>query len=91
MRGKRQVDLSSRPPGQLEHDEFSLSARVNGSTLTLKVPAEPLQNYAIEYRTNLTVGRWMILETFQGNGFVKQITDSVTNETSRFYRAVLLP
>jgi len=55
------------------------------------LPAVSGHHYAIQYRTNLSTGNWQTLQTFDGDDTVKVITDAVTNDASRFYRAVLEP
>jgi hypothetical protein len=54
----------------------------------LNLPTEPGRQYTIQYRTNLATGQWKTLQTFTGDGMMKVVTDGVTNDSSRFYRAV---
>jgi len=68
-----------------------LSAGVTGDTILLSLPTTSGHQYTVEYRTNLVAGDWQTLQTFSGNGSVKIVTDSVTNDDSRFYRAVVQP
>jgi hypothetical protein len=65
-----------------------LSAGVSGTTVILNLPTEPGHQYAIQYRTNLSTGQWKTLQTITGDGSMKVVTDGVTNDSSRFYRAV---
>jgi hypothetical protein len=65
-----------------------LSAGVSGTTVLLNLPTEPGRQYTIQYRTNLAAGQWKTLQSFTGDGMMKVVTDGVTNDSSRFYRAV---
>jgi hypothetical protein len=78
-------------PDTSEHQHTTpgpLSAGVSGTTVLLNLPTTPGRHYIIEYRTNLTTGQWKTLQTFTGDGLMKVVTDGVTNDSSRFYRAV---
>src|ERR1051325_8658990 len=74
-----------------DHPPGPFSVGVPGTSILLNLPALLGHHYAIQYRTNLVLGQWKTLETFDGNGTIKVITDSVTNDPSRFYRAVEEP
>jgi hypothetical protein len=67
------------------------SAGVSGTTVLLNLPTTAGHQYVIEYRTNLTTGTWKTLQTFTGDGSLKIVTDPVTNDAARFYRAVSQP
>lgn len=75
-------------PDQHEGGGFSLTAGVTGTTVLLNVPTEAGHLYTLQYTTNLLSGQWQFLQTIPGDGSIKTVTDSVTNEGSRFYRAV---
>jgi hypothetical protein len=89
------VELTVIAPGSNsqphDHDEFSLSVGVTGNNILLNLPTEAGHEYVVEYSTNLQAGGWTTLQTVPGDGSTVVITDSVTNEASRFYRAVLQP
>ena len=57
----------------------------------LNLPTAAGHQYVIEYRTNLATGTWRTLQTFTDDGSTKIITDPVTNDAARFYRAVSQP
>jgi hypothetical protein len=89
------VELTVLAPGPNpdQHNPIPpvLSAGVTGDTILLSLPTVSGQQYAMEYRTNLVAGGWQTLQTIAGDGSVKIIMDSVTNDPNRFYRAVVLP
>ena len=88
------VELTVLAPGpnpDQDHIAPVISVGVTGSSVLISLLTASGQQYAIEYRTNLVAGDWQPLETIDGDGSVKTITDSVTNDNSRFYRAVLQP
>jgi hypothetical protein len=89
------VELTVLAPGpnpdQHGHPPPVLSAGVTGDTILLSLPTASGHQYAIQYRTNLVAGDWQPFQTIDGDGSVMTITDSVTNDDSRFYRAVLQP
>ncbi len=85
-----ELDVVEPPP---THNHFgppgSLTAGVTGNTVSLNLLTEPGHQYTIEYRTNLSSGGWAPLTNFVGDGMQRVIQDSVTNDRSRYYRAVL--
>ena len=84
--------LAPRPnPDQHDHSPPALSAGVTGHTILLSLPTSLDHTYTIEYSTNLATGSWKTLQTIDGTGGSTTITDSVTNDASRFYRAVRQP
>jgi hypothetical protein len=83
--------LAPSPNPDQDHIAPVISVGVTGSSVLISLLTASGQQYAIEYRTNLVAGDWQPLETIDGDGSVKTITDSVTNDNSRFYRAVLQP
>ena len=72
-----------------DHEPVPLSATVQGSTVVLSLPAEDGTHWRIEYTDSAVFGPWTELQTIHGNGSVISVTDSITNSTHRFYRAVL--
>ena len=86
------VELTVLAPGpnpdQDDPNPPTLSAGVTGDTILLSVPTVSGHEYAVEYRTNLVAGDWQTLQTVSGDGSVKIVADSVTNDDNRFYRAV---
>jgi len=89
------VELTVLAPGpnpdQSNPNPPVLSAGVTGDTILLSLPTSSGHQYTVEYRTNLVAGDWQPLQTISGDGSVKIVTDSVTNDDSRFYRAVVQP
>ena len=88
------VELTVLAPGpnpDQDHIAPVISVGVTGPSVLISLLTASAQQYAIEYRTNLVAGDWQPLQTIVGDGSVKTITDSVTNDNSRFYRAVLKP
>ena len=83
--------LAPGPAHDQDHQPPSLTAGVTGSDILLNVATASGHHYMVQYRTNLASGDWLILQSFDGDGSTKVITDSVTNDASRFYRAVRLP
>lgn len=79
-------------PGQ-DHDQSAptLSAGVNGETVLISLPTNPGREYSIQYRTNVALGDWITLRTTNGSGAMIILTDSITNDASRFYRALQSP
>ncbi len=88
------VELTVLDPGP-NPDQLRLppifSMGVSGSTVLINLFTGVDQQYEIQYTTNLATGPWKTLQTISGVGTMITITDSVTNDSSRFYRAVLLP
>ena len=84
------VIVPGEAPHQDDHDHTggTLTAGVTGSTLSLSVATVPGETYTIEYKTNLNSGEWLTLTNFSGTGSPQVITDSVTNDTTRYYRSV---
>jgi hypothetical protein len=65
---------------------FSLSASVNGSTVSIKFPTQSGHSYTVQYSTSLTSPNWQTLgSSITGDGTVKTATDSASG-TARFYR-----
>jgi hypothetical protein len=83
--------LAPGPNPDQGHEAPVISAGVIGDTILLSLPTALGHQYEIEYRTNLAAGDWQLLQTIVGDGLVKVITDSMTNDDSRFYRAVVQP
>jgi hypothetical protein len=79
------------PDQDQHHDAPVISAGVTGDTILLSLPTAFGHQYEVEYRTNLVTGDWKSLQTIVGDGSVKVITDSVTNDDSRFYRVMIQP
>jgi hypothetical protein len=63
----------------------TLTATASGNTVSLSFPTETGLGYTVQYRTNLTAGAWQTLNTVNGNGTNRIVTDSVGNGP-RFYR-----
>jgi hypothetical protein len=84
------VEVTVLAPGEApdQHAGPALSAGVSGANIVINLPTAPGQQYEIQYRTNLVLGSWTTLHTTNGNGAVITITDSMTNDAARFYRAV---
>ena len=87
------VELTVLIPGSHEDQGEAplLSAGVTGNTILINIPTASGHQYSVEYRTNLVTGEWINLKTTNGNGSVITIPDAVTNDASRFYRAVQEP
>jgi hypothetical protein len=83
--------LAAGEPPEQDHHVPTLSAGVIGGTIQINLPTAPGHQYEIQYRTNLATGDWLPLQTISGDGSVFIINDSVTNDASRFYRAVQTP
>lgn len=91
-------ELDTSPPAQLsvivpgtdpDQHPLALSAAVSAATVSLNVPTAVGHHYVIQYRTNLVDGQWSTLSTLDGDGTLHVVRDSVTNDSSRFYRAVI--
>ncbi len=67
------------------------SMGVTGTSVLINLYTAVGAQYEIQYSTNLSTGTWKTLQTVSGIGTAMVLTDSVTNDSSRFYRAVLLP
>lgn len=74
-----------------DHEPPEFSAGVSGKSVLLNLHTALGHRYAIEYTTNLATGTWLPLHTINGGGGTVTVTDSVTNDAARFYRAVALP
>ncbi len=86
------VDLTVLAPGtDPDHSPPVISVGVTGRSVLINLPTALGHQYSIEFRTNLAIGSWTTLQNVNGDGTVMIIKDSVTNDASRFYRAVQLP
>ena len=87
------VELTVLAPTTTGHSHESpiISAGVTGERVLINLPTDQGRQYLIEYSTNLATGRWKTLQSINGNGNVIMIIDAVTNDASRFYRAVTVP
>ena len=86
------VELTVLIPGtNHEHEPPVLSVGVTGNAVVISLPTTLGHAYAVEYSTNLATGTWKTLRLFDGAGGMTTITDSVTNDAARFYRAVAQP
>jgi len=74
-----------------DHAAPVMALGVVGKDVLINLPTALGHQYSVEYRTNLTAGTWTTLQNINGSGGVMLIMDSVTNDSSRFYRTVLKP
>jgi hypothetical protein len=72
-----------------DHQPPTLAVGVTGNSVLISLPTSLGHAYSIEYSTNLAPGSWRTLRAIDGDGGTTTITDSVTNDDARFYRAVL--
>ena len=59
---------------------------LTGTSFKLSFPTEVGPNYIVEYKTNITDAAWIPLSTNAGTGSAVNVTDSVSNAATRFYR-----
>jgi len=86
------VELTVLVPGEdHDHEPPVISVGVTGKSALINLQTSMGHNYAIEYRTNLATGTWTTFQNVNGVGGVMTISDAMTNDASRFYRAVQLP
>lgn len=63
-----------------------LSAARSGNNVNIFFPTQIGGVYRVFYRTNLTAGSWMLLDSLPGNGAVESATDSTAGDSRRFYK-----
>lgn len=61
------------------------------SAFSVSVSTVAGRSYRIEYNDSLGTNQWIPLQTVNGDGSVKRLTDSSATASRRFYRAVQLP
>jgi hypothetical protein len=62
-----------------------LSAARSGSNIVVSFPTQAGSNYRAFYRTNLSTGNWILLNSVLGDGTVKSVSDSNPAGSPRFY------
>jgi len=60
--------------------------RIPGLGMSLSYPTEPGRPYRLEYKNSLNAPAWELLDSFLGDGSVRQVNDPVRPGQSRFYR-----
>lgn len=65
---------------------INLSAARSGSNVNLSFPTQAGGNYRVFYKTSLTAGNWILLNSVLGDGTVKTVTDSSAGGNQRFYK-----
>jgi hypothetical protein len=64
----------------------NLSAARLGNGVNVSFPTQAGSTYRVFYRTNLTSGNWILLNTVLGDGTVKTVTDPGPADNQRFYK-----
>lgn len=67
---------------------MNITARVSGSNVTVSFPTQSGVSYMVVYKDTLEDPYWKLLETVNGDGTVKSVTDA-SGKTQRFYRVVM--
>jgi hypothetical protein len=65
---------------------ITASATRSGSNINISFPTQSGWGYRVFYRTNLTTGSWMLLNSAVGNGSVVSVTDTGPGDSQRFYK-----
>jgi len=66
---------------------ITLTAGRSGNNVVISFPTQPGASYRVFYRDALTTGNWTLLTTVLGDGTVKPVSDTPT-EDQRFYKVV---
>jgi hypothetical protein len=61
------------------------SATRVGSNVNISFPTQAGGNYRVFYRTSLTAGNWILLNSVLGNGGLGAVNDSTASGNQRFY------